>query len=728
MITELSTQRGALATSGYASKDLLAVKQVAESIKEGWRRNDQPPDAAAALAANPELRRFRTVFLDLAHEEYNHRLQAGEEVDVEAFSRRFPSFQRSLHFYIFARSIVAGEQSPVNISLWPEPGVQFLEFDLLAEIGRGSFGRVFLATEPALGGRQVVVKVAPHGGEEADILGRLRHPNIVPVYSVQKSPTGLTAFCMPYTGQATLCDVLDYAFSSACPPSAASVILDAIAAVDAKSEFVETQEPDAILRNGSYVNGVLHLAIQFADALAHSHNRGVCHRDLKPSNVLMTSDGRPLILDFNLSVDRQMPAAKIGGTVPYMAPEELAVLFDESHDVARRCYDPRSDLFSLGVILYELLTGHLPFGSLPWKPSLEECARELHERQKLGPRPIRELNGQVDLRLASLIESCLAFIPDRRLETADELAEAFRGELALTRRCRRWMGNHRKIVAATATAFLTLILATTLFLGLRPPYSDRQLRLGLAYYAQGQYPLAIECLNKAILANPASAELLSARARAYQRLGEFQTAYQDYDLAYQMSHDPTLNVCKGYCLSQIKSHKAAMALYTSAINANYDSPVVLYNNLGYSCLMLGQLDNAESYLRKAVRLNGNLQAPHYNLARVFLRRALNGKRVDNEAFVHAAKAIEIGPRAAELYQVIASLHARVASHDSASIAPAIENVGKAIELGLSPRLFNSDPTFSVLQNEPAFHAALRRPVLERKSQKVSQLLDPLSSL
>ena len=134
------------------------------------------------------------------------------------------------------------------------------------------------------------------------------------------------------------------------------------------SDLSESPRPDAILRKGSYVDGIIHLAVQLADALAHSHGRGICHRDLKPSNVLMTPDGRPLVLDFNLSVDQRVLTAKIGGTVPYMAPEELAVLFEKSHDTGRRHYDPRSDLFSLGVIVYELLTGTLPFGAIPCEP------------------------------------------------------------------------------------------------------------------------------------------------------------------------------------------------------------------------------------------------------------------------------------------------------------------------------------------------------------------------
>ncbi len=728
MIAEMSTKRGALATSPNDGRGLFVANRVAETIKERWR-NGETPDVTAALASHPELRCYRTVVLDLAYREYVHRLQTGEGIDAETFSRRFPSFQRSLHLLIAVHGLLSRDpdyQTLQDISSWPEPGSQFLQFDLIAEIGRGSFGRVFLATEPALGGRQVVVKVAPQGGEEAEILGRLRHPNIVPIYSLQQDVTGLTAFCMPYLGRATLCDVLDYAFLDPHPPKQASIILDAVAATNDDSDLSESPRPDSVLRKGPYVDGVIHLAAQLADALSHSHGRGICHRDLKPSNVLMTPDGRPLVLDFNLSVDQRLMAAKIGGTVPYMAPEELAVLFEMSHVTGRRHYDPRSDLFSLGVIVYELLTGSLPFGTIPWNSSLDELSLDLYKRQKEGPRPIREHNGQIDSRLARLIESCLAFEPDRRPETARELATALRRELTLVRRCRRWTGNHRKLVGGTATLFLTLILAISLFFALRPSYSIRQLQLGVAYGEQGQYALAVDCLSNSIRSNPNSSEALFARGRAYQRLGEYYTAYQDYDLSYQLTPTPILNACRGYCLSQVGSHSAAIAAYQLALKGGYNSPALLYNNIGFSYLMLRQLDDAEKYLQRAIRTDGNLQAPRYTLVKVFLRRALQGQQIPNAAFVHATKAIEIGLHSADLYRVVAALYARAAMHDPALIQPAIEYVGKAVELGFSPETIASDPSYSALQKEPAFHAALKRRTATSNSLEAIQLLDPLA--
>ena len=116
--------------------------------------------------------------------------------------------------------------------------------------------------------------------------------------------------------------------------------------------------PWAELAGRSYVGSIVWIAARLAEGLAHAHQRGVVHRDLKPANILLGDDGQPLILDFNVSSpagNGSATAARHGGTVPYMSPEQLSA-FGCGGDV-----DQRSDLYSLGVILYQLLTGELPF-------------------------------------------------------------------------------------------------------------------------------------------------------------------------------------------------------------------------------------------------------------------------------------------------------------------------------------------------------------------------------
>src|SRR5262249_11483134 len=109
-----------------------------------------------------------------------------------------------------------------------------------------------------------------------------------------------------------------------------------------------------------FVDAVLALGGQLADGLAHAHRRGILHRDLKPANVLLTDEGRPLLLDFNLAEDTKLRGsaerASIGGTLPYMAPEHMGAFRNAGGSIDARC-----DLYGLGVILFELLTGRHPF-------------------------------------------------------------------------------------------------------------------------------------------------------------------------------------------------------------------------------------------------------------------------------------------------------------------------------------------------------------------------------
>ncbi len=221
--------------------------------------------------------------------------------------------------------------------------------------------------------------------------------------------------------------------------------------------------PAVLTSRGSFVWA------QLAEALAHAHAQGICHRDLKPSNILMLPEGRPLLLDFNLSVDDRHPAWRIGGTLPYMAPEELSVLCEAKPLGGLPEYDPRSDLFSLGVILYQLLAGELPFGPIPCDRPLEAIAVRLRQRQAEGPRPLRKLNGQVDERLARLIGRCLQFDPKLRPEKAHVLAAALREELTLLRRTGRWLADRRRPVLLAASILALMLLGTATFLLLRPP-------------------------------------------------------------------------------------------------------------------------------------------------------------------------------------------------------------------------------------------------------------------
>ena len=193
-----------------------------EIMSEVRRRWDEgrPLDAKAFLAEHPECGSQKSVVLDLAFEEYCQKTETGEMVDTDAYCRQFPTFEKSLRRLIAVQDYLDQNPSLIPTEVdWPEIGQAFQGFHILAELGRGAFARVFLAQEVALGNRLVAVKVSTDGAGEAEILGRLRHPNIVPVYSVQEDAnTGLSFVCMPYLGRTTLCHVLDRLFGQKTRP------------------------------------------------------------------------------------------------------------------------------------------------------------------------------------------------------------------------------------------------------------------------------------------------------------------------------------------------------------------------------------------------------------------------------------------------------------------------------------------------------------------------------
>ncbi len=432
--------------------------------------------------------------------------------------------EKSLYFLLEVQRMLKRDSFlgiPGEEIVWPEVGNEFLGFTLLAELGQGTFGHVFLASEPSLGNRLVALKVAPQGQWEAEILGKLSHPNIVPVYSIQRDPqTDLTAVCMPYLGRVTLLDVIERVFADRGRPRRGRIFLALL------KEFNESQgapspgDFDVSLTRGTYVDAVVHLAVQMADALAFTHEQGIYHRDLKPSNILFSNSGHPLILDFNLSTDEKISPARMGGTLPYMAPEQLHCLLTDG--ASAQPPDPAlSDLFSLGVILYELLTGALPYGLPNMKGGWDDVALDLLARQKRGPHPLRNINPDVDKGLAALIEGCLAFDPRQRPASAKSLANSLRRQLSLYRRASRWSRRHPFLLACSGAILLVCGLSFGIWLALRDPYPVRLYREGLAYIERGESSKAVECFDAALQTSPDNKDFLMERGKAYYRQSKF---------------------------------------------------------------------------------------------------------------------------------------------------------------------------------------------------------------
>ncbi len=333
---------------------------------------------------------------------------------------------------------------------FPKAGTQFAEFELLRELGRGAFSRVFLARQRDLANRCVVLKVTAMPLGESQRLAKLQHANIMPLYSIHQHQ-GLFALCMPWLGSATLKDLLDEFQRRPKQTSLSGLQADLVdqtlsrfnssVTVDSSTAMVtkpgqpmdpavpERQRVQGLRQQWqqrNYVDAILLIGLHIAQGLKHAHERGILHRDIKPANVLMSFDGEPVLLDFNLSREIQstlvQSARGIGGTLPYMAPEHLRAMW-----LGEGAVGQTADIFSLGVVLYELLTGRLPH------PVNQLTSDHLPLAVEQREQPIAAadtINKSVSPAVVAILAKCLAVEPTARYGTAAQLVEDIQCQLA----------------------------------------------------------------------------------------------------------------------------------------------------------------------------------------------------------------------------------------------------------------------------------------------------------
>jgi truncated hemoglobin YjbI len=401
-----------------------------------------PDDLTVSIGADD---RFEQVLAELLLAE-----EAGKPLDLSHIMRTHPDLEAPLREYFRNRAgfdrlspCLAPALAPTTpLSLPPDfaAGSQFASYEILGELGRGGMGVVYKARHVGLN-RLVALKMILAGGHagpddlarfrgEAEAVARLKHPNVVQIYDIGEAG-GLPYFSLEFVEGGSLERKLA---GTPLQPNEAAALVETL-----------------------------------ARAMAAAHAAGLVHRDLKPANVLLTADGAPKVTDFGLvkkldGAGPGQPAAgltatgAILGTPSYMAPEQAG---GRSKEIGPMC-----DIYALGAILYECLTGRPPFKAATRLDTILQVVTD-------EPVPPRQLNGRVHVDLETICLKCLMKESRRRYATAQELADDLRryGEgrpirarrVGAAERALKWV-KRRPAVAAAMVGGVLLLFGAGAFL------------------------------------------------------------------------------------------------------------------------------------------------------------------------------------------------------------------------------------------------------------------------
>ncbi len=452
--------------------------------------------------------------LELVYREFCLREARGDAPSSTEYVARFPGLEPDLGHLLTIHlecpsSFMRGMIDPAAAEPdWPRESDWIGPYHLIRELGRGAFARVFLAEHVDLENRLVVLKITTRKTQEARLLARVRHAHIVEVEDQFPVNDGVfMVLRMPFWGGATLASVLEAGGDPRRATTGRELLeqLDRAAAREYPSVFTELPARE-ILAGLSYEKAVAWIIARLAAALDHAFRKGVVHGDVKPSNIILTSDGNPMLLDFNLSWDSE-PGSEVasrdrGGTLAYMAPERLARLRGEG--AAEPIDHHRADLYSLGMVLLETLAGKQILrresrmqrqteGSSPDAASAGKersqatTARELFKLAASQGRPISS-------GLKAILERCLDPDPLERYGYARELADdldrfradrppAYAHESLLRDRIPRWMRRQKRaLYAATTSVVIGMTLVVIVARSLTLQAMTAQARSKLEWY------------------------------------------------------------------------------------------------------------------------------------------------------------------------------------------------------------------------------------------------------
>ena len=457
-----------------------------------WQDRRAPEYLEFYLSELPELGGADQLPVDLIYEEVQIRLQIGDQVSFPTVAERFPTQAPKLAVLMGTIAVPGNRPTEVDdptdaqstqtfhgdspaADVDPErldeirEGDCIDDFDLLMSLGRGSFAVVFLARQRSLE-RLVALKISKSVGTEPRTLAQLDHPNIVRVFDQRSCGTSIRMLYMELVAGGTLKDIVDQMKELERAELTGQVILDV---VDTQLSSAGTAPPEGsairhALQQSSWPMAICEIGSRLADGLAYAHEKGVYHRDIKPANILLTPEASPKLADFNISFqgghEDEDPNDTFGGSMAYMSPEQLEACHPLLGGSPYRVRES-SDIYSLGIVLWELTTGQRPFKDIStrtarWAASLQ---RMLDQRRDVDVSSlVNSLPADCPPSLRGVLHRCLQPEKKRRFRSAHQLADALR--LCLNPRCWELLQAPKYWVTRIPLRFpiLTVLMATLL--------------------------------------------------------------------------------------------------------------------------------------------------------------------------------------------------------------------------------------------------------------------------
>jgi WD40 repeat protein/serine/threonine protein kinase len=406
-------------------------------------------------------------------DDFLDRQRRGECPNAEEYAARHPEAAKLLRKVLTSLEVIglsAARDSLASATECHPPTGTLGDFRILREVGRGGMGVVYEAEQISLG-RRVALKVLPFAGamdsrqlqrfhNEARAAAGLHHTHIVPVYFVG-CERGVHYYAMQFIDGQDLASMIARQHAPSTPAlSPANAGKGAGAEASAATPALANLSTAFSKHAPEYSRTAARLGIQAAEALDHAHQLGIVHRDIKPANLLVDTAGQLWITDFGLaqvqSDTRLTMTGDLLGTLRYMSPEQALA--------QRVVVDHRTDIYSLGATLYELLALEPVFNGKDRQELLRQIAFE-------EPRRLRRLNRAVPAELAIIIAKAMDKDPADRYATAQALADDLRCFLddkpiqarrpRLFKRLAKWGRRHRPLVGALVVFGLLAVLGLT---------------------------------------------------------------------------------------------------------------------------------------------------------------------------------------------------------------------------------------------------------------------------